>query len=306
MSDGLYATVSSMAALETALQREVDDMRKAKRNTLVGTGILAVIMLSYLTYMYLAVNILIEEDGLAGQVQGWVRKSLPQAHGRIQAAMLQDAPRWAERGFDVAVAGVPDARAWVETYVDEKVESAFRDFEAKVDAQFAQELTELRQSAIRKKLEAMDSQKARKELEEEMAREFEIRYRQEAMSKLLPEFFERWTSVTAAGAMGVIRERLQAFDVELQNLCNQADKDLSPADRDRKEMVLCLAAYLESLFAEEGSRIVERLLYLAESSGKKMQLHFVGRRGGESAQEAGGPDAGVTETKDPAEKAAEP
>ncbi len=56
--------------------------------------------------------------------------------------------------------------------------------------------------------------------------------------------------------VGVFKEKLQGFEVEMQQLCSVPPEKLDPAAREKRELVLYATAYLESLFAEEGERLI--------------------------------------------------
>ncbi len=274
MSLPVAENMKDVRAVEAALQKEIDSVKSGMRTTFIGTGILAVVMLSYLTWIYTSINILLDERGLAGQAQVYVRKTMPQLDGRVKEAMLTGLPRAIDRGFDIANARVPDLGEFLTDYVDQKIEKAFRTVDVKLDRELDSRMYAVLKEAVNEKIKHVANHEKRSELEDKLVQEMEEHYRQGAMSKFLPEIFERWTNVRTMDAVGVFKDRLQAFDIELQMLCNTPKSKLSQADRERRQMVLCLTAYLESLFAEEGSRIVERIMTVLEASPKMMQVHF--------------------------------
>ncbi len=226
------------AELRQALVVELARVGREKRQTVWVFIGLALFMVTYLTWLYSSLTVLVNESTLAGIVQVKVRKALPEFKGRLGAYLINDVPRLAERGFDLAQANLPEWRGRCEDRAMQITDRAVDRLDQQLNQLLNEDRLALRRARIQATIDQLKPGGGDAELEAELEQE-------------LAKVYTR----TCDDAVGTFQEKLQGFAVELQQLCAVPPERLSPADREKLELVLSATAYLESLFAEEGERL---------------------------------------------------
>lgn len=257
MSANIPQDVTTMEQLETALRHELQQAKKSQRHTLIVSAILALFMLAYLSWMFTQVGELVDERTLAGIFQVEVRKRIPLAQEKLRNAILTTLPGLVDRGFDMVIANLPEWREDLANEFTRRLDIELSKKKKQFDQRFKEELTAARKAAIRKHLKDLSEFEQRQLIEKELEVRLTVLY-QEQVEKVVGQFIKR----------------IEAFDLELQSLSNTDPARLAPAQKEKLEMVLCLTAYLEKLFAEEGDLIIERILQVSKSSAKSIQFHF--------------------------------
>lgn len=267
--------------LEERLRQDIEKTKRGQRTTLIGTVVLALIMIGYLSWLRGSLVTLLEEETLADIAAAKVRLALPRAKDMAREAMLKKIPETVDRFGEVAEAQLPQVRESFERLILRSVDVTIRQMDTKLDRAMDQTLG-ARVNGIRQKIRDLTEDEKIAVIEEELGAELRkviaeanLRDPDWRMMYLVGES-QASARLTVRDAIDVFSEKVQAFDAELRRIAETPAEELTRTDREKIALVCSLTAYMESLMWEEGDRILEQAFGAIESVSR--QAHEEARR----------------------------
>lgn len=242
---------TTIEQLEAQLRDDIAKTRKQRRNSLVGAVVLAVVMLGYLHFL-LYVNIveILDEKTLSEIVKAQVQQTIPTVQARVGVAMREQAPRLTEEFINRLEAEMPTIRKRVEAKVDETTLAAIARMDEQLDGLFETMLTE-KEADIREAMRRLSDPQERMAFEKELDGEIEALYRKRARTMVVP-----------------YRVAIEETADEMSRLLTADPAKLSEWDRDRRDAVLTMTAYMEILVDRHGDAIARQLKMTARTIGR--------------------------------------
>ncbi|NJB67443.1 hypothetical protein GGQ74_001083 [Desulfobaculum xiamenense] len=235
--------IISMDQLQSVLDGEVRRERRARNRNMVLGVLVFVGLWWYLGWIHSNLAQMMDEGELAALLGDYAEAELlPKAKPVLEEFLLERVPAGVDEMSRAAVAELPELRKEMLQAFALPIEAELAELDERMAEEIGRELADSR-PRIERILRNLPEDERRQQMAEELAALFRTHY-----------------TVQSREMVRDFRRDLGAAESRIRHLLTSPPSELTPDQRQRRELILLAMATAESTFAGEGSSIIDVLL----------------------------------------------